>query len=380
MGVDEHRATSPRPDAAAGRIAMTATAPGAVSGRIKVEHQAEPPAVRAPAEAAGTPTFLFGMERSGTTLLSMMIGAHPLVAVPLATTGLWVDFARRLESDFNGLASRVDVVRLVDALLKHERIGLWDAEVDREVLLDDLPLRNYGEVVARFHAGYARAKGKPHWASVDIATLDSMDLVNGWFRGARFLHIVRDGRDVALSHQTMPYGAGNIAECARAWASRTTTNAKMGRIIGPSRYMTVRFEDLVLDTRTTLGRICDFIGVVYDERMLRYDEMVEGKIPANRRWLWPAISRPPQKSKVGQWRQRMTRSQRIVFESIANQVLKEWGYDAYDLVPKSARAYLLELWYFLIQGGRLRRLRRRLGLRRTSPLERQAHSSGEGTA
>src|SRR3546814_5319164 len=45
-----------------------------------------------------------------------------------------------------------------------------------------------------------------------------MDLVNAWFGNARFLHIVRDGRDVALSHQTMPYGAGNIAECARAWA------------------------------------------------------------------------------------------------------------------------------------------------------------------
>src|SRR3546814_7690334 len=69
-----------------------------------------------------------------------------------------------------------------------------------------------------------------------------MDLVNSWFPQARFLHIIRDGRDVALSHQTMPYGAGNIAECARAWVNRTTTNAKMGRILGAARYMTVRFE------------------------------------------------------------------------------------------------------------------------------------------
>src|SRR3546814_12084452 len=70
-----------------------------------------------------------------------------------------------------------------------------------------------------------------------------MDLVNSWFPQARFLHIIRDGRDVALSHQTMPYGAGNIAECARAWVNRTTTNAKMGRILGAARYMTVRSEE-----------------------------------------------------------------------------------------------------------------------------------------
>src|SRR3546814_11348155 len=81
-------------------------------------------------------------------------------------------------------------------------------------LLAGLPVGDYGAVVARFHAAYAEAKGKPCWANVDIATLDHMDLVNSWFPQARFLHIIRAGRDVALSHQTMPYGAGNIAECS----------------------------------------------------------------------------------------------------------------------------------------------------------------------
>jgi hypothetical protein len=356
---------------------MTATAPAGVATAGQDAQRTEHAAPCAAREAVGVPTFLFGMERSGTTLLSMMIGSHSLIAVPLATTGMWLGFGRRLESDFNGLATRADVVRLVDAILAHERIGLWDAELDREALLESLPLRDYGAIVARFHAGYARAKGKPFWANVDIATLDGMELVNGWFAEARFLHIIRDGRDVALSHQTMPYGAGTIAECARAWVSRTTTNAKMGRILGPSRYMTVRFEDLLLDTPATLERICAFLQVPYDERMLRYDEMVEEKIPASRRWLWPAIARPPQQSKVGQWHRRMTRSQRIVFEGIANQTLKDWEYEAYDEVPKSAAAYLLDLWYYLIQGGRLRRLRRRLGFRRASLLERQAAGAGE---
>src|SRR3546814_15071066 len=97
-------------------------------------------------------------------------------------------------------------------------------------LLAGLPVGDYGAVVARFHAAYAEAKGKPCWANVDIATLDHMDLVNSWFPQARFLHIIRDGRDVALSHQPMPYGPGNIAECARAWVNRPTPNPKMGRI------------------------------------------------------------------------------------------------------------------------------------------------------
>lgn len=339
-------------------------------GWNQVKENLAPPAVAFP------PTFLFGMERSGTTLLSMMVGAHPQIAVPLATTGMWLDFAARLDG-FNQLASRDDVLRLVDEIRAHERIRLWDAPLDRAYLLENLPLRDYGAVVARFHAEYARAKGKPYWANVDIATLDSMDVVNGWFPHARFLHIIRDGRDVALSHQTMPYGAGTIAECARAWSVRTTINVKMGRILGPRQYLTIRFEDLVLDTEPSLRRICDFLGVAFDSAMLRYGDMVNEKIPESRRWLWPSISRPPQETKVDQWRRRMTRSQRIVFEGQANGVLKAWGYEAYERVPKSAAAYLLDLWYYLIQGGRLRRLRRRLGLKGSSLLERNARNSRE---
>lgn len=326
--------------------------------------------------AAWRPTFLFGMERSGTTLLSMMIGAHSQIAVPLATTGMWLDFAERLP-DFNQLSRSDDIKTLVAAIGAHNRVKLWDAKLDPQALLADLPLGDYGAVVARFHQQYARAKGKLLWANVDIATLDHMEVVNSWFPDARFLHIIRDGRDVALSHQTMPYGSGNIAECARAWTERTTTSVKMGRILGADRYMTVRFEDLVLRTRYSLERICAFLKVPFDEAMLRYGDMVNEKIPENRRWLWPSISRPPQESKVDQWRRRMTASQRIVFERIAGGTLRSWGYETYDRLPISTTAYCLDLWYYLTQGGRLRRLRRRFGLRSRSLLERQAKQSSE---
>jgi hypothetical protein len=106
--------------------------------------------------------------------------------------------------------------------------------------------------------------------------------------------------------------------------------------------------------------------------MLRHGDMVDEKIPENRRWLWPSIALAPEASKVDQWRRKMTRSQRIVFERVANRALKTWDYEAYDSVPKSVSAHYLDLWYYLTQGGRLRRLRRHLGLNNMSLLERQA--------
>lgn len=322
------------------------------------------------------PTFLFGMERSGTTLLSMMVGAHPQIAVPLATTGMWIGFGRRLE-DYGFLKRRDDLARFVDAILGHERVTLWDATLDRERILEDLPLGDYGAVICRVQGEYAHAKGKPYWANIDIATLDNMDLVNDWIGDARFVHIVRDGRDVALSHQTMPYGAGNIAECARAWVDRVGVNAKMGRILGADRYHTLRFEDIVASPEPTLAQLCEFLAVPFDPAMLRYGEMVAEKIPDDRRWLWPALSEPPQTERIGQWRQKMSVSKRIVFEGIANKTLKHWRYESYEIVPKSFQSYGLELWYFLTQGGRLQRWLKKWGIKRKSLLERNAEN-GQG--
>lgn len=308
------------------------------------------------------PLFMFGFERSGTTLLSMMVGAHPEIAVPLSVTGLWYRYARRLEDDYGHLATREDLERLVDALLAEERIRLWDVELDRDAVLDGLAPGSFAAVVARFHELYALAKGKPLWANIDIATLEHMDLANRLFPQARFLHIVRDGRDVALSHETYRYGGSNTLECAERWVQQLRTNLKMGAMLDPGRYRTLRYEDLVLDSENTLREVCRFIGVDYSPAMLDYPQMVADKIPESRRSLWPALDKPPVKSKVYGWKQRMGAAKRMVFENVANGLLRELGYEAYGQLPKTPRGYGYELWCFLGRGGRFKRLAAKLRL------------------
>lgn len=316
------------------------------------------------------PIFMFGFERSGTTLLSMMVGAHPQIAVPLSVTGLWYRYDRMLDK-YNGLQNKSDVEHIIDDLLQEERISLWDVEFDRNELLAGIESYRFSDVIARFHFLYAKYKGKTIWGNLDIATLDDMDSANNWFPNARFIHIARDGRDIALSHQTMPYGAANIAECAEKWVHRVKVNLKMGAILGKKRYLLVRYEDLVLQSETTLRQICGFIGIPYSAKMLEYPEMVEKKIPENRRWLWPALNKAPDKTKVYRWKSNMSSIERIVFENTANTLLNELGYEAFSKIPKRLRAYLLELWYFLGRGHRFQRFAEILGIRRHSQLERK---------
>jgi hypothetical protein len=183
---------------------------------------------------------------------------------------------------------------------------------------------------------------------------------------------VRDGRDVALSHETMPYGAANTAECAERWVHRLTVNLKMGAIIGDDRYLVIRYEDLVLESADTLSRICVFAGVPYSPKMLNYQEMVDTKVPEDKRWLWPALDKPPVKAKAYAWKRRMSASKRMVFEDIAQHLLRDLDYETYAVVPKSIGRYLFEFWCFLGRGGRFRRIAEKLGIGRPSKLERNA--------
>src|SRR3990172_4414 len=100
--------------------------------------------------AVSTPVFLFGYERSGTTLLSMMVGAHPHIAVPLSTTGLWYRYGRLLDH-YDQLRTAQSVERLVEDLLQEERIRLWDVELSLDAVLEGLAPCSYPTVIARFH-------------------------------------------------------------------------------------------------------------------------------------------------------------------------------------------------------------------------------------
>lgn len=315
---------------------------------------------------------MFGMERSGTTLLTMMVGAHPQIVMPLSVTGMWFDFADRLGRDYGGLASASDCDRMVTDVINHPRIRLWETPLDFARIRSATRLEDYPSLVAAVYQECANQHDKPYWASMDIGTLRRMHTVHDWFPDARFLHIVRDGRDVALSHQTMPFGAGNIAECAAAWDRRISTNMRMGEMLSPDQYMILHFEDLIQEPEKNLRSVCEFIGVGYSPEMLCYAETVEERVPSNKLWLWPALKSAPKQEKVGRWKKEMSKAQRIVFERTAGDLLHELGYETLDPKTSSLSAHGLELLYFLDQGGRTNRLLRKLGIRRRSRLERAA--------
>ncbi len=304
-----------------------------------------------------TPLFMFGFERSGTTLLTMMVGAHPRLSCPLSVTGAWWDFAGQVDK-FGGLKTTADRRAMVDAVAEHERLQMWNVPFDTGEIASKTRPERFDDIVDGFHRAAAAAECKPAWVNMDIATLFRLEEVVRLFPTARFVQIVRDGRDVALSFKGYRFGGLNALEVAGQWSVATVTADRIGSALGPDRYLRIRYEDLIALPEQTLDRLCDFAGERFEPAMLDYAGDVSRKVPDDKRDLWPVLDRPPQMDKVERWKREMKSSERYVIEEAAGDALSRFGYERAGS-GFSASGELRGAWCYLTRGARLKRLSRR---------------------
>jgi Sulfotransferase family len=299
------------------------------------------PMPETPVTERPVPFFIIGFQRSGTTLLRLMLDSHPEVAIPLDTAGLWAAYQDRLEASYNDLSTVEDRLRLIEAIVGEERIRLWGVQVTAEQVVASLDGSDFAAVIAAFHKAYARTKGKVRWGSKDPGDTRRISVINEWFPDAQFVHIIRDGRDACLSQLGQDFGHSELIPCAVDWQEQISWVGKIGAILGSDRYLELRYEDLVADPEVVLNRVCEFLGLPFDSCMLEYYRRVGEAVPDEKRKIWPLIDRPPQKSNINRWKSRMSTGERICFEKRAWGALRDNGYEVYD--PRPSGAYVTEL-------------------------------------
>jgi hypothetical protein len=309
---------------------------------------------------ASAPFFVVGFQRSGTTVLRLMLNAHPELAIPHDSAQLWLNY-RRLVARYNNLRAAEDVRAMIDDLLAEARIQAWQTALPKErILAEPLPT-SFPEVMDRFHRVYAEAHGKSRWGDKNTGTLTELDQLNAMFPACQIVHIVRDGRDCALSHlgPDYVYGYENALRVAIEWREQVTLCRKMGAMLPPARFHEVRYEDLLADPEGVLRGVCAFLGIQFSAQMLQYQEDVARHVPDDRRSLWPLLDQPLVAANAGKWKSRLDAADRAVFERQAGQLLRDLGYET--LEPPVRGGHVRELWYLLHSrvAWRLRRRRRR---------------------
>lgn len=197
------------------------------------------------------PTFFIGAERSGTTLLRLMVDSHP--DITCIENFDYVINAVRPDGSFPTLEEFAQQLQTENV---YSTSGFT-----LDTTLDDLPA-----VANDFVAQRLIASGKHHAA---VMAHDRMEVILRIWPDANFVHIVRDPRAVALSAKAFEWGTAVYFGVSR-WADLMDEWDRVAAELDPSRIMEIRFEELVTDHVTVLSDVCRFMGHEYSEDMLSY--------------------------------------------------------------------------------------------------------------
>ena len=279
--------------------------------------------------------FVVGSPRSGTTLLRFMLDSHPDLAIPPETWFLPV--AQQLEGQGDTLRER-----FFEALVTFpswQEFGISD-ESFHEALREIQPF-SVAEGLRLFYRMYAARFGKPRWGDKTPGYSHHLRLVQDLLPEARFIHIVRDGRDAAVSLRERWFSPGREIEIqARHWRDNVTAARTEGAAC--HHFLEVRFEDLLHGPEAVLRQICAFVELDFHPAMLRYPERVPERLEEHRarykadgtllvsreeRLRQQAHTRlAPDLEKIGVWRRELSEEEARSFEEIAGDLLAAYGY------------------------------------------------------
>lgn len=293
-----------------------------------------------PIQAVALPTpVIFGVPRSGTTLTRLMLDSHPDLAIPPET-----GFLTQCE---NWAADESMTPETFVEMLSHfppEAPGWGDFDVRREDLLEAvraLPAFHPIGGVRCFFQCYARRFGKKRWGEKTPDNLHHLIEIHRAFPEVRFLHVVRDPRDVVLSWRATWFAPSkDLAVLAAEWERRITiARLQMAQV---PHALEIRYEDLVEQPEATLRRVCAFLELEFHPLMLEHHTRSPERLKEHRdrrrkdgtliashevRLQQQRLTmQPPEKTRVAAWRNVMTPEERLAVEGAVGPLLQELGY------------------------------------------------------
>jgi hypothetical protein len=288
------------------------------------------------AAAAPPAPFVVGLGRSGTTLLRLMLDSHPRLAIG-PETGFVPELVRATRR------RRPSASELVEFLRRQRTWGDFDLDTEElERRLESAPRLDAATALRTFYGLYAEGQGKPRWGDKTPVYVKRMRMIAKTLPEARFIHVIRDGRDVALARARRAANPATPQRAAETWRKRIGRAREQAR--GLDHYIEVRYEDLVTDTERTLRRVAAHVELPFDDAMLRYYERAPERLAEISRDL-PAVGakgaragseraaahalakEPPNPERIAAWREQMSDSDRAAYEAVAGDLLAELGYE-----------------------------------------------------
>lgn len=274
------------------------------------------------------PIFIVGAPRSGTTLLQYRLRNHPRISLPTGESHFFIPLYHR-QTEFGDLNRLENVRSVLDAMYAQSGDFLEGDLHGLKFDADSLAKQLYAEgrhtmpaIISGLFEKNAQGEGKARWGDKTPYYVMHISKLLEWFPDAQIVHLIRDGRDVALSlfgrqHDFFVYNSYIAAEY---WETSVVRGHAIGKTLAQWQYLEMRYEDLLANPEETMKMLCDFLGEAYSDTLFNFNPMENpGKATL--------VYQPIKADNAGKWRSRMTPGQIKAFECVAGDTLRQFGYE-----------------------------------------------------
>jgi len=279
--------------------------------------------------------FVVGCHRSGTTLLLRMLNAHREITMIPEIGWIPSRYEKRECLTAEGMVTPAFIDMLKNHVWGFGRFTPLPVSIgELEELVSSSRPVPYAEFVTLLFDRYGLARGRKIVGNKTPEHVFSLRTLHKLWPSAKFVHIIRDGRDVCLSlinwkrkaekfSQRLPtWSVDAVTTAALYWEEFVTAGREGGRSLPASIYHEVRYESLVTNPAEQCKSLCEFLGVKYDEAMPRFNEgrmNPDPNLDAKHAWLPPTPG-------LRDWRKQMPPEDVQRFEAAAGSLLDELRY------------------------------------------------------
>jgi hypothetical protein len=274
--------------------------------------------------------FIVGCPRSGTTLVQRLLNAHPQLAITPESHWIPRLAAKPWALTPEGLVTP----KLVNRLLAHRKFSRLQIGQEQVLaIVEKYPGVSYSFLVSRIFDLYGKMQGKPLVGDKTPANVRNIDLLHRLWPSARFIHVIRDGRDVGLSMLEWPkvhpkpgdfvtWSKDPVSTAALWWEANVSRGRAAKESLSVELYYEMRYESLVANPREETAALCSFLGLPFEDSMLQFYAAGNGRDPG----LEEKCAGLPITQGLRDWRSQMKPEQIESFEAIAGELLENLGY------------------------------------------------------
>jgi hypothetical protein len=274
-----------------------------------------------------TPVQMIGTQRSGSNLLRLMLNQLEEVSAPHPPHILERFYP--LLPAYNDLTNSENFKQLVDdvcELIEFNPVPWSGLNLDTSAIISRCRQPSLTEVFRVIYEMRAESENATIWICKSLVNIRFADQLEENGVNPLYIHLYRDGRDVALSFKKAIVGEKHMYHIAKQWREEQEASLGLADKLGSKRIIKVCYENLIHDPELELRKVCSFIGAEYNSIALDYYHSAESHKTASSGVMWENVEKPVISNNCNKFLKELSAEDILIFEQVAGEMLQKLGY------------------------------------------------------